>query len=278
MKIVDVDDVEWFGNVGVREEGAEFKRLFQGEEMSPNNFEFTIVKVEQEYNTPSHRHNFDQVRFLLDGSFGYNDEQQQGKGSIGYFAEGTYYQQRAHGASHTLLLQTSSGSGSPYISFQKLRDTSDELRKNGEFKNGVYTKYVDGKKINQDAYEATWECAVGEKLKYSRPRFDRPVIMNPDQFEYCELENAPGVRQKHLGHFGERELGIAFLQFDKDATLEIGDAYEGEYLFYALEGEGRVNEKTWKQGTAWHRESKENIVISADTGAVLYFLRLPTRI
>ncbi|MEZ5927987.1 MAG: hypothetical protein R3C55_05850 [Parvularculaceae bacterium] len=72
------------------------KRLLRGRAGAPDNYELSLVLMDGDYTTPRHKHNFDQVRYMVEGEFGYGrskDEVQQ-RGTIGYFPEGVSYEQR----------------------------------------------------------------------------------------------------------------------------------------------------------------------------------------
>ena len=89
------------------------KRLLRGRAGAPDNYELSLVLMDGDYTTPRHKHNFDQVRYMVEGEFGYGrskDEVQQ-QGTIGYFPEGVSYEQRAVRRSVTLLLQGGGASG-----------------------------------------------------------------------------------------------------------------------------------------------------------------------
>ncbi|NOX51291.1 MAG: hypothetical protein GXP16_12275 [Gammaproteobacteria bacterium] len=280
MQVAHLNKVEWFGQVGHREGGVDFKRLLQGEEMTPNNFEFNLARVDESYTTPRHRHNFDQVRFVFEGSFGFSRDQTQNAGTVGYFPEGTYYQQMADGPSQTVLLQCASASLAPYVSFPKLRQIVANMIDNGtgEFNNGVFTTVNDGKKVNRDGYEAIWEQATGQKISYPRPRFDNPIIMQTDNFQYLDIAGAAGVQRKVLGSFGERRLTIGFLRFDAGATMELDGKNSGAHLFYVLTGEGEIKGQPCEPGSAIHITDDEAVSFSARTASEIYYLRLPSRI
>ncbi|NOX51891.1 MAG: hypothetical protein GXP16_15355 [Gammaproteobacteria bacterium] len=280
MQVAHLDEIEWFGQVGHRQGGVNFKRLLQGEEMTANNFEFNLAKVEESYTTPRHRHNFDQVRFVIDGSFGFSRDQKQTAGTIGYFSEGTYYQQMADGPSQTILLQCASASCAPYVSFAKLREAVATIKSDGlgEFNNGIFTSKDNGKKVNKDAFEAAWEQATAQTISYPRPRFDDPVIMQTDNFQYLDIVGVAGVQRKILGAFGERRLKIGFLRFDAGATMELDGRVAGAHLLYVLVGECEFNGQACRPGSAIHVTDDEATPILAKTPCELYYVRLPSRV
>ena len=110
MKIVHEATAVRKGASAHRGGGVHFLSLLQGEENTPNNFHLTLVYA-NDYVAPRHRHNFDQVRIVLEGAFGFDREMTQEAGMLGYFTEGTYYTQKSVGQSTTLLLQSGGASG-----------------------------------------------------------------------------------------------------------------------------------------------------------------------
>lgn len=279
MRTVNIEDVEWFGEVGVRGTGADFKRLLNGDDLSADNFELNIAKVEDRYFTPRHRHNFDQVRYVLSGAFGFDKGRNQTAGTVGYFPEGCHYQQQAEGPSLTLLLQTAGASNAPYVSYPTLRRLVGELSAHGEFRKGVYsTIRADGTRVNQDSYEALWEKACNREITYPRPRYNDPIIMYPDAFEYAAVAGAPGVSRKHLGTFTERALGIGFLRFEAGAALEFDGGQAGDHLFHVISGTGRIGGHDWRPGDVLHLDTADHTGFTAATTTELYYLRLPTRL
>lgn len=279
MESINTDDAEIFGDPGVRGGGANFKRLLHGEDLTANNFELTLVQVKSRYITPKHRHNFDQVRFLLSGSFGYGKGREQATGTVGYFPEGCFYQQEAEGASCTLLLQAAGASLSPYVSFPTLRRLVGEMSKGGEFNKGVYTRYKeDGRKRNQDAYEALWERACGIPLEYPQPRYNEPIIMTPENFNWVESDGMPGVFHKKLACFTERNLEIGFVRIEVGAKHRFYGNRAGDFLFYVLSGLGTLDGTPWKSGHAIHLSAEDNVQFEAEESSELYYLRLPTRV
>ncbi|HRX38043.1 MAG TPA: hypothetical protein P5072_01320, partial [Parvularculaceae bacterium] len=63
-----------------RNDGIAFEHLLVGEEGTKDNFILTIVTTEEEYKTPRHRHNFEQIRFVLKGEMQYGPDHIQEEG------------------------------------------------------------------------------------------------------------------------------------------------------------------------------------------------------
>ena len=65
--------------------------LLHGSEGSPDNFYLSIGVLGGDFVSPRHRHNFDQVRFQLEGTCDFASDGTMRPGSIAYFPGGTRY-------------------------------------------------------------------------------------------------------------------------------------------------------------------------------------------
>ncbi len=225
MHVVTPQTAEKGGASEHRPGGIAFTYLLQGQEGQPDNYSLMLVHVADAFSTPRHRHNFDQVRVLLSGNFGFGPGQSQGPGSVGYFCEGTAYTQDAQGASTTLLLQSGGASGHGYMSHQQLQQAVAALKQRGSFEAGVFSWLdSDGKRHNQDGYEAAWQHCFGRTITYPKPRYDAPVILHPSRFGWVPDPEQPGVHTQHLGTFSERGLSLRHwrLQGGQVAQLKAG--------------------------------------------------------
>lgn len=241
MRIVDSNKVAPQPFSTHRVGRIENKELLAGQEGAPDNYELSLVLIEGEYSTPRHRHNFDQVRVMLEGRFGFGKDRVQEQGSVGYFAEGVHYTQAALGPSVTLLYQGAGASGAGFMSYRQLEAAKARLAPRGSFAGGVFTTTrEDGGKRNQDAYEAIWEECNGRALEYPAARYDGPVISDPAAFAW--VATGPGVATRRIGGYGERGMETGFLRLEAGAvhTLEPG------MLLYCLSGAGAG----WHQGCA----------------------------
>ena len=80
-------------------------RLLEGTP-GPANFALKLVNIAGKFHSPRHRHNFDQIRFQIEGEFDYAADGHFEPGSVGYFPEGTRYgPQTSDGDTWNLLLQ-----------------------------------------------------------------------------------------------------------------------------------------------------------------------------
>ena len=102
--------------------------------------------------TPRHHHDFEQIRFLLEGDME-DAGKHYGAGWLGYFPVGVFYGPQArHGFGRGIVLQFTGPSGVRFPTREEVRRAQRELREAGcKFEDGV-CMWPDGKK--QDGAEA----------------------------------------------------------------------------------------------------------------------------
>ena len=69
MDVVHAGEMPWGESLVAQRAGGEVahKRLFEGEEGSPDNYMLVMSKEPKSFFSPRHRHPWDQIRFCLDG-------------------------------------------------------------------------------------------------------------------------------------------------------------------------------------------------------------------
>jgi len=240
VEVISLESVPLIERPHVREGVFRSRRILHGIPGTPGNFSLQLG-VTPNYYSPRHRHNFDQVRYQLDGDFDFAADGVMKSGSIAYFPEGTYYGPQASAAANsTLVLQFGGASGSGYISPEEYERASAALLKHGTFAKGIYTRLrPDGSKINKDAYEAVWEEVNGRPLVYPRERYQRPVFMDPENFAWMPLDGRTGVSFKPLGEFSELRTRLRFFNVKPGAELGL----EENSIYFVTQGVGRVSSK-----------------------------------
>jgi quercetin dioxygenase-like cupin family protein len=212
--------------------------------------EFTYNFLREGYTTPRHRHNFDQIRYSVAGVHNTGAVDLK-PGECGYFPEGAYYgPQEQKGDCVLLLLQFQGPNGEPFLGNEAVNVTFARLlEKGGIFKDGVYTgRKEDGGKINKDSYTALWEEAQARALKFTPPRYPNPIIMSPDQFQWQETVQMPGIRNRHLGTFTELRTSISMLKIEPGASIQETTQDEAE-VRYLTSGSFEYDGKTWGPNT-----------------------------
>ena len=247
-------------------------RIIEGEP-GPGNFSLRIVDIDGHYYSPRHRHNFDQVRYQLEGVFDYEADGKLAPGELGYFPEGTRYgPQSCDARVSNLLLQFGGASGAGYTTEAEGQKAAEALKSKGVFEKGVFTyTKPDGTKVNQDAYEAIWEHIHGRTLEYPKERYVRPVLMDPAHFEWLPIAGQPGTSKKIAGVFSERATRLAFFKADVGATL----ALESLSLFFVLSGTGTVDGTPYTRHTTLYLKAGEAASLAATQATELLQIGLP---
>jgi len=267
-----------FGPVsGHRGNGIDFKRLLQGTIGAPDNFEFSLVRTADDYYTPRHRHNFDQVRYCLEGVMNYAPGKNLEAGMVGYFPEGTFYgPQQDTTSSITLVLQMGGSSGHGFMSYDQLNAGYEQLCDYGNFEKGVFTRTTsDGRAIRKDSYEAVWEHVMRSEVEYPSPRFEEPIVMFPENFKWMKISH--GFEMKRLGAFGERGLELTLIRGIRGARNTIHNLAACELLF-VMEGVLRAsNSQDWigKHSAVRIDASDSGMSLEVDQDATMFAITLP---
>lgn len=273
MRIVDTEALEWIGTANHRDGDYSMKTVFEGEP-GADNFWLALFRVSGAYDTPRHAHNFEQVRIMIEGTFNFGD-QDQVEGTIGYFCEGTPYNQAARGDSITLLLQCEGASRARYLSLSEQRAAGQAMvEAGGTFTEGLYDG-PDGRggTMKRDGALALWEWTCGSRPTIPTAKFEKPVIMHSDRFDYFERED--GIGEKHLATFGERALSIAELKVPAGKRLVHERDSHPHTLFFLKSGTGTVVGRPFSRGFAADLTPKDEFEFLADNNSELIRLSLP---
>lgn len=275
MKIVDVDALEWHNDALSHREGRiAFKYVMEGDEGTPDNFGLVLSDEGADFFSPRHRHPWDQIRFCVAGSVPIGPRLSIDAGEVGYFPEGVYYgPQDGDDDRKALVLQFGGASGQGYLSDAQIKRGRRELHEFGNFEGGVFKRTDGDRPKNQDGYEAIWEQVTGNPVIYPKPRYKGPLIMQPDGFEWTEL--AAGVRQKSLGRFSEREVGIGFVAIDAAAEYEFSRREGEERLLFVHVGRGQCADQGYGLHTTVRLEPNESIKFAAKEATEILAITLP---
>lgn len=270
MQLVHLEDIELIVRKTVRST-IDYRSLMTGKPGAIDNFKLILGTTHGDYTTPRHRHNFDQIRLQVGGSFDYEGLGEMTEGMVGYFPEGTPYGPSASGEdSRILLLQHAGASGAGYLSDGEYNASIAELKKQGEFRDGIYTVIgPDGRKRNQDGYEAVWENAYRRPIDYAKPRYDQPIFMRPENFSW--VGDGEGSSYKLLGNFSERRMRLGFVAVAAGARC----ALDSQSLYFVVTGSGRTDDAPWRKHTTIHVGADERVEIRADADAELFHIGLP---
>ncbi len=258
-----------------RHGGIALTYLFRGEENTPDNFSWTIGDESASYYAPRHRHNFDQIRYCIEGSIPIGRNLMVDTREVGYFPEGVHYGPQEGGPDRkTLVLQFGGASGQGYMSTRQLKAGYEALLAEGDFEKGVFRRKAGEGKKNQDSYDAIWQKVFGRPLDYPKPRYKAPIVMRPENFSWAPVERSAGVCRRRLGAFGERGVGLDFYAVTPGSTFDMGES-SARRLIFVCSGMGRCAGDSYSALSAVRLEPGESIAFAADDDTELFVITLP---
>ena len=282
MKIVHGDEVESGGGTSYRGGTSSHKILLEGEQGSIDNFSLVMPSSPGRF-SPRHRHNFEQVRFQLEGTANYGTTGTMTPGMVGFFPEGVHYgpQTQEEGTRLcSLVLQNGGSSGCGYVSRGESKQATEQLMEMGDFIDGVF-KLPKGAasipggtpgKRNLDGAQAIWELVNGKPLQFPEPRYEQPILFDPNNYTWIPIEDQAGAYERRMGTFTEAESAINFYKVEADASLILTG---GRDIFFAYSGSGSVDGEKLRFSTTIYLDPGESVTIRADEEITLLNLHLP---
>ncbi len=282
VTIMSIADVPLHVPSGIGREGSSSSKPFPLDSGVPGvKLEFTYRSYDTGYATPRHKHIFDQYRFNLSGKRMIKDGFVN-PGEVCFYPEGVYYgPQLQEEPCVGLGLQFQGLTGIPYLTHKELGDARKALSAEGaSFKGGIYTKLLpDGRKINKDSHVACTEYASGKPVEFPTGRFDKPVVMRPQNHPWIGDRQDVGVEHKRLGTFGGS--GIRMTRLLPGAKIPAQRMEDAE-IRYLLDGSINYGGKTWQggktldQGTYMFIQAGADVgEITTETGGEFYVIELP---
>ena len=273
MDIVHGADLQWSeGEERHREGKLAFKNIFKGTPGTPENYRLVLTRNDGRYQSPRHHHNFDQVRFCLEGKLNIAPGVDIEAGDAGYFPEGAHYGPQDDGDTKrlSLTLQCGGASGSGYMSSEQLKQGHSELSQRGKFEGGAF-HFADSRR-KQDSYEAIWEHVFQRKMVYPAPRYPGPILFKTANFAWWPV--ARGAQRKLLGTFTERGTQLEIVRIEPNGSLALG-APNAEILVFVLRGTGSCGQEILKQYSAVRIQPGETATINGTEPMEAFVITLP---
>lgn len=246
-------------------EGMAHKRLFEGEESSPDNYMLVMSQEPKTYFSPRHRHPWDQIRFCLQGKIPIARGLHIEAGEIGYFPESAHYGPQEGGEDRiVLLLQFGGASGQGFIGPDRLKQARLDMERSGTFEKGVYMTERGGQRVNRDAYEAVWQNVKGAPPAYVSPAYKTPIVMRPDALRWKPSADQ-GVAHKEIGVFPHRSLVIRGIKVAAGSVVELAPVAALRFLF-VTEGSGALDGRELRRWSILRLLPCESGQISAQDG------------
>jgi len=273
MKITQGDTLEWRRGLEYRGGTFHFRKLMEGEEGGVDNFGLNIGRSSHDFYSPRHRHNFEQIRLVLDGELSFGRDGTMTQGMVGYFPEGVHYgPQTQTKESLTAVLQCGGASGSGYPSRNEVKGAMDALEEFGHFKDGVYRRN-EGQpgKRNLDGFQAIWEHINKRPMVYPKGRYPAPILMDANNYAWTEVEAGKGIEEKLLGVFTERRTEARFLRLAPGA----GYYAKGRGVYFVLSGTGTASDADYRPWTTIYLKKGERTMITAKAETQIFVFGLP---
>jgi hypothetical protein len=277
MRISEAEKSEG-GNVGSMRTGKLAQKfLLQGEDGSPNNYLLNVgLTGSGGWGTPRHRHNFDQIRYVLSGEYPVSPHKKMKEGSVAYFPESVHYgpQDRPEGL-EMMVIQFGGASGSGFLSVAGREAANKRLEEKGSFKDGIFTWFDEnGQKHNQDGSAACFEEATGQKLVFHPARYDDLVMLEPEAYGWQDTDQT-GVQVKHMATFTERDTRVGFMKVAAGSTWNSGTRDQIQVLFLRS-GSITIDGQTYGPKTGIElMPSDAPTDISASEDALFFTVSLP---
>lgn len=266
MDVLHTAQMPWGESLVAQRGGGDVahKRLFEGDEDSPDNYMLVMSKEPRTFFSPRHRHPWDQIRYSLEGRIPIAKGLYVKGGELGYFPESAHYGPQEGGDDReVLLLQFGGASGQGFIGPDRVKQARIELAKEGRFEDGVYHRDVAEGRRNRDAYEAIWLHTRGGELDYAPAAYSTPIVMRPEALPWRPTTQ-PGIARREIGVFPHRGLMLDAWQLQPGAVLSLR-ATPALRLLFVLSGHGRIDSEALEYWSAVRLASGESAELTATT-------------
>lgn len=228
--VAALDDIEWQRIGRHRGPGLKMKSLaFRGDGRG-NNLWLALSEMEDGWYSPRHMHNFDQIRYVLDGQTGFTKWDLHA-GECAYFPAGVHYgPQQQNGSALLLTLQFPGAGGQYYLTPEQLEETVTGLR-DADPAFGTNGKGTDKDGRERDSYEIVWETHQNAPISYPAEGYDSPVLF--DHSESVTDSDLPGADVTLIGEVAAN--GLQVLRVHAAGALRITPAAPTRTEFWILE-------------------------------------------
>ena len=275
MHIVETDKLTWDLIVPNTRGGDIYRKVIRmadgGDQVSYDVRIELFGEGESAYTSIRHRHDFEQLRFAVQGEMDLGFTK-LAEGEVGYFPANAYYGPQSCADAIILIAQW----GDRLITKEDSDRAVAELSSVGQFTDGIY-RSVDssGKPFNKDPLNAIWEQVFKRPYVPQHPRYKQPVVMSPESFGWS-AQDGP-VRSRRLGTFSENLLAIEIVEWVEDGTFhnKVADHDERPTLMFTTAGSFSVDESPFGPRTGLWADPGESIKLNATAGSALLMVRFP---
>lgn len=273
MDIVRTEELTWDLIVPNTRGGDIYRKVIRAAEDGPGVAYDVRIELFSEgdraYTSIRHRHDFEQLRFAVQGSmdlgFTVLDE-----GDVGYFPANAYYGPQKCADAIILIAQW----GDNFITKSANDRAVAELKAKGEFVDGIYRGIDnDGKSYNKDPLNAIWEQVHQRSYVPQQPRYRQPVVMSPGAFGW--VDDGP-ARRRRLGCFTENETEVEIVEWTADGALVVQHNVDARpTLLFTTKGAFRHEQGEFLAMTGVWAEPGEAVELEAEAGSEMLLVRFP---
>jgi mannose-6-phosphate isomerase-like protein (cupin superfamily) len=236
-----------------------------------------VRSTKEDRYSPTHRHNFDQVRYIVSGEIEYGPLK-CGPGDCIYFPEGVFYGPTGvkTDRAENYTIQSQGPSWARLLTRAEAKEATAEIAKKGvlDREKGI-VHWPDGK--NQDSYEAMWELMTEEKLVYPSARFNGPCLLRSEHFKWTSWRGGEAAYCKHLAVFNECGPAVKLIKLEPGGRLFSGRSNHHR-LALLVSGKMKENDTSITAGAAiYSAPSTEYPELSCETEAVLLLVQLQAK-
>ena len=239
---------------------------------------------DEAFESPRHRHAFQQIRWTESGLVNYGPGQDIAENDIAYFPRGAYYGPQRKEKSVGWLLQL--GFNGEHQSGPKWDSVREEaiarLKERGRLEGGAYFERdpETGEERRVDAaqalYQERYTMHVGKPFVVPEPRYDQPILMHVGAFEYYPLQ--PGLEIKRLGDFNdnsgaEANLVISLVRFSAGGKFELSSG-RGQ-IGWAKPAGLQIEGRTYPEMTCFYSPPGEQAELAGEPGLEVFVIDLP---
>ena len=237
-----------------------------------------VRSTKEDRYSPTHRHNFDQVRYIVSGEIEYG-RLKCSPGDCVYFPEGVFYgpTRIKTDRAENYTIQSQGPSWARLLTRAEAKEATAGIAKKGvlDREKGI-VHWPDGKK--QDSYEAMWELLTEQKLIYPSPRFNGPFFARSEQFKWVSWDRGEGAYCKHLAVFNECGPAVKLIKVDAGAKL-FGGRTNYHRLALLISGKMKGKDTPIAAGSAMYSApSTEYPELTSEVEAILLLVHLQAKV
>ena len=237
MKIVQYDEVEWKRGLQHRGGTFHYRHLLNGTPGALGNFQFNIGQLEGDFASPRHRHNFDQFRVQLEGTMNFDRNGKMAAGIVRLFSgrRGLWPAKLGRPLGH-------GGAAIRQRQRQRLSVARGSLCRH---RRAEEIRHVRGRHLPPQRRRRgppQHRRLPGDLGAHERPAhgISEAALSRSDHGRSGQITNGspvdgmPGVSEKPLGTFTERQCGAALIKLARGATYRAGE----RSVYLVLSGSG----------------------------------------